>query len=73
MSVFPPVRRRLSALCFAPADRIVLLVFGFAAALLLAGHSPDAVVAFVGSLAQIAATLTSRRRNTGPAPDVVQP
>ncbi|SFW64381.1 hypothetical protein [Amycolatopsis australiensis] len=73
MSVFPSVRRRLSGLCAVPADPIVLLVFAFAAVLLLAGHTPDAVVTVLGSLVQLTAALAGRRRNTGPAPDVVQP
>lgn len=78
MSVHPPVRRRLSGLCSGSADRIVLLVvvFVFAAALLLAGHTPDAVLAFVGSLGLVTTTLADKLlpgRNTGPAPHVVQP
>lgn len=78
MSVFPPVRRRLSGLCAGSSERIVLLVivFVFAAALLFAGHGPDAVVSFLGSLGLVTTTLADRllpRRNTAPAPDVVQP
>jgi len=78
MPVFPPVRRRLSGLCAGSPERIALLliVFAFAAALLFAGHDPDAVISFLGSLGLVTTTLADRllpRRNTAPVPNVVQP
>jgi uncharacterized membrane protein (UPF0136 family) len=75
MSVHPPVRRRLSGLCSGSADRIVLLVvvFVFAAALLLAGHTPDAVLAFVGSLGLVTTTLADKLLPRRTVPIVTHP
>ncbi|MGK3201168.1 hypothetical protein [Amycolatopsis sp. MEPSY49] len=68
-----PVRRRLGGLC-AESSGVVVVVFTFAAVLLLAGQSPEDVIAFLSSLGLVATTLADRLdpgRNTSSPPDVV--
>jgi hypothetical protein len=71
MVLLSPVRRRLTGLC-AETPVVVVVVFVFAAALLLAGYSQEDVIAFLSSLGLVATTIVERLgRNTPSPPNVV--
>ncbi|WP_043789445.1 hypothetical protein [Amycolatopsis rifamycinica] len=71
MVLVSPVRRRLAGLC-AESPVVVVVVFVFAAVLVLAGHSPQDVIAFLSSLGLVATTIADRLgRNTSTPPNVV--
>jgi hypothetical protein len=72
VSLLPSVRHRLTGLCAGRSDRTVLLVVVvvFAAALLLAGYTPDAVIAFLTSLGLVTTAVADQllpgRNTTSP-------
>ncbi|MDT7797916.1 MAG: hypothetical protein QOI78_1349 [Actinomycetota bacterium] len=76
MSLLPALHHRLTGLCAGSPDRTVLVVvvLVFATGLLLAGYSPDAVVAFLTSLGLVTTTIADQLmpgRNTASPPNVV--